>query len=331
VVPERTPGWVTGINDFEARLATGVLFTSPQVVDSLDPLRVRNGIRDASGSPGLVTLGANKVTVNAFQAVIQDSARPALGPYVVTLDAPKDLALTASDLALGRIDLVIAEIDATVDPGFTVHVVQGAASGTPQVPTVTNPLHIKLAQIQIPAAAATPTLTDLRQFTAALGGILPVRGSGDLPGLAGASSRFIYRLDTKQLQVVIGGQWVAYRPPRGSVDTWHEVAFAANWTNYNTSTGTYNTVAYTITEDGWVRLRGLAKATAAVAAGSNIYTLPADYRPRRQQLLIVSSANGAIRVDIKTSGTVTVSPALQINDWVSLDNIAFAAANTYTT
>src|SRR5689334_4303051 len=119
-MPERTPAWATGINDFEARLATGAAYTSQQVGDGLDPLRVRTGIRDTAANPGLVTLGTNKATVNPFQAVIQDPSRPALGAYVVTLDAAKDLALTASDPALGRIDLIVAEVDATVPPGFVV-------------------------------------------------------------------------------------------------------------------------------------------------------------------------------------------------------------------
>jgi hypothetical protein len=329
-VPERHPGWVTGINDFEARLASGLLIGSQQVIDSLDPLRVRPGLRDAPGNPGLVTLGTNKATVNPFQAVIQDPARPALGAYLATMDAAKDLALTAADPSLGRIDLIIAEVDSTVDPGFAVHVVEGQPSASPQAPVVTNPLHLKLAQIQIPAAGTAATPTDLRQFTAALGGILPVRGTTDLPSSA-AGSLFIFRLDTKVLQVRIGGAWVAYRPPRGSVDTWHDVTFAANWGTYSPSNGTFNTVAYTITEDGWVRLRGLAKTVnAGVAGGSTIFTLPADYRPRRQALVTVYSAVGVIRIDVKANGAVTVTPAIDLGQWVSLDNIAFAAANTYT-
>src|SRR5438552_17450675 len=79
-VPERHPGWVTGINDFEARLASGTLVYPSSGVDALDPLRVRSGIKDAGGNPGQVVWSTNKVTVNPFQAVIQDPSRPALGP-----------------------------------------------------------------------------------------------------------------------------------------------------------------------------------------------------------------------------------------------------------
>lgn len=315
-MPERHPGWVSGINDFEARLATGLFTTSELTSDPLDPLRVRSGIRDAGGNPGLVTLGTNQVTVNPFQAVIQDPARPALGPYLVTLDAPKNLQLTASDPSLGRIDLVIAEIDPAVEPGFVVQIVEGEPAATPAPPTVPNPLHLTLARIQIPAGTTTPTLIDTRQFTAALGGILPVRGSADLPANA-AGSMFVYRLDTRVLQVRQGNSWVTYRPPRGSVDTWHAPTFQNGWTNYSS---TFTTAAYTITEDGWVRLRGLVKGGTINTA---IFTLPTGYRPTATHLFTASTyPNAYCRIDVRADGQVVA--ATGNNTWVALDNLAFA-------
>lgn len=315
-MPERHPGWVTGINDFEARLATDVAFASMQAGDALDPLRVRSGIRDSAGNPGLVTLGTNQVTVNAFQAVIQDPARPALGAYLATLDAAKTLPLTASDPSLGRIDLIIAEVDSATEPGFTVRVAEGERSANPQPPTIANPLHLRLAQISVPAGTAARTLTDTRQFTVALGGILPVRGAADLP-LAGAGSQFVYRLDTRVLQVQVGGAWVAYRPPRGSVDTWHAVSFQNGWTNYGSG---YSTAAYTITEDGWVRLRGLVKSGTM---GQAVFTLPAGYRPTGRHLFAVQTNPETIgRVDVASDGQVIAYTGS--NAWLALFNVAFA-------
>lgn len=324
-MPERHPGWVTGINDFEARLATGALVTSQQTADTtLDPLRVRPGIRDSAGNPGLVTLGTNKVTVKPFQAVIQDPARPGLGPYLVTLDTAKDLPLTAADPSLARIDLVIAEVDQTVEPGFVVRVAEGQRSSTPQPPSVTNPLHLKLAQVQIPAGTGTPTLTDLRQFTAALGGILPVRGSTDLP-FAGPDSMFIYRLDTQELQVRKGGSWVTYRPPRGSVDTWHPATLLNGWANLGTYYGVvYAPAAYTITEDGWVRLRGMIKSGDTT---KTILTLPLGYRPIFAHIFSVKIA-GKIPASlaIHTDGNVlgnSVNDGVVSTTWTSLDGVCF--------
>jgi hypothetical protein len=318
MVPERHPGWVTGINDFEARLTTGALFTSQQVGDQLDPLRVRPGIRDAPGNPGRITLGSNKATVNAFQAVIQDPARPALGAYVVTLDAPKDLALTGSDPSLGRIDLVIGEVDSTVDPGFTVHVVEGQPSPSPQAPTVTNPLHIKLGQIQIPPAGATPTYVDLRQFTVTLGGVLPVRSVAERPTVA-PSSQLVYRLDTGVLEVQKTTGWTPYRPPRGSVDTWHAVTFQNGWSNYG---GGYAEAAYTMTEDGWVRLRGLVKGGVVDKA---VFTLPAGYRPVATHIFTAYSGGHLARLDVRADGYVGGEfDSAPSNSFLSLEGIFFA-------
>ncbi|MFN2494682.1 MAG: hypothetical protein ABR608_02065 [Pseudonocardiaceae bacterium] len=320
-MPERHPGWVTGINDFEARLATGLFATSQQAGDALDPLRARSGIRDAPGNPGLVTRGTNNVTVNPFQAVIQDPARPALGAYLVTLDGPKELPLTAADPSLGRIDLVIAEVDPAVDPGFTVLVVEGERSATPQPPSVTDLLHLRLAQIEIPAAGTVaPTPTDTRQFTAALGGILPVRGNADLPASA-VASMFIYRLDTRELQVRQDGAWVTYRPPRGGVDTWHAVTFLNGWVNYG---GSFPTAAYTITEDGWVRLRGLVKSGDITKA---ICTLPPRYRPVFQHIFSVKIVGKEpARLDVTTAGNLigggTGDGQISAR-WTSLDGVSF--------
>ncbi|HZN17199.1 MAG TPA: hypothetical protein VFB84_03265 [Micromonosporaceae bacterium] len=323
-MPERHPGWVTGINDFEARLATGMMVASQTTADvTLDPLRVRAGIRDATGNPGLVRLGTNKITVNPFQAVVQDPARPGLGPFLVTLDSAKDLPLTAADPSLSRIDLVVAEVNPGEDPGFTVRVVEGQRSSTPQPPAVTNPLHLRLAQVRVPAGAGTPTLTDLRQFTAALGGILPVRGDADLPANA-AGSVFIYRLDSRQLQVRQGSSWVPYRPPRGSVDVWNPALLQNGWVNYSPPGGSFPPAAYTITEDGWVRLRGLVKSGDVTKP---ILVLPVGYRPVFQHILSARIAHGqAARIDVLTDGTV-VSPyptdVQPSTAWTSLDGICF--------
>src|SRR5207237_710314 len=132
------------------------------------------------------------------------------------------------------------------------HVVPGQPAASPQPPTVTNPLYLPLAQIQVPAAGGTPTVTDLRQFTAGLSGVLPVRGPADRPATA-PIGQLVYRIDTHVLEMqASAGNWAAYRPPRGSVDVWHPLPYLNNgWTDYGSE---YVRGGYTITEDGWVRL-----------------------------------------------------------------------------
>lgn len=318
MMAERHPGWVNGVDAFEARLATGLLMSAQGTGDLLDPLRVRSGIRHSHGDPGLVRLGTNKVTVNPFQAVIANSAKPHEGPFLVTMDALKDLPLGAAHASLSRIDLVAAEVtDSGV--GFEVKVYAGENSATPpQRPTLTNPNTLELAEIKTPPVGTRPTLTDRRRFTAGLNGILPVRDAEDRPPVATAhSSMFIYRLDDGVLEVRRGTAWVPYRPPRGSSDSWHAVTLENGWANYGRG---YNDAAYTLTDDGWVRLRGMVKNGVLDKA---MFTLPEKYWPTHRQLFGVSTypdAHG--RVDVLTDGQVV--PMNGNNAWFSLYGLAFA-------
>lgn len=311
---ERHPGWVNGVDAAEARLITGALVQAQSVGDVLDPLRVRPGIRDGGGHPGNCTLATNKVTVNPFQAVLADPAKPADGAYLVTLDAAKELAFGAQHASLRRIDLVVAEI--TSGGGFAVTLYPGENSATPVRPVPSGSPYFVLAEIAVPPVGSTPALSDKRQFTAAAGAILPVRGDADLPpvGLA-HGSQFIYRLDTGQLQVKKGNAWVAYRPPRG--DTWRPATLQNSWTNYGSP---FNTTAYTLMDDGWVRLRGLVRNGALDKA---IFTLPVGYRPAAQWLLPVMTNPDALgRVDIRPDGQVMASTGNA--GWLSLDGLTFS-------
>lgn len=329
MMAERHPGWVNNIDAPEARLTTGLLVAPQSAGDVLDPLRVRTGIRDAAGYPGLVTLGTNKVTVNPFQAVLADLAKPADGPYFVTMDAAKELTIGAANASLYRMDLVVAEvIDA--EPRFQVTVYPGDnnASTTPPRPAVTNQRSMVLAEITVPPPdKGAPTLKDTRRFTAALNGILPVMNEADRP-VNPPGSMVIYRLDTKVLETYKGGAWGPYRPPRGSVDTWHAPTFQNGWVDYG---GGFASVGYTITEDGWVRLRGLAKSGVFDAAGTKpIFTLPnspINYRPVAHHLFTVGTPPNAVdpkmgRVDVFPNGFV--SAVYGTNGWLSLDGISFA-------
>jgi hypothetical protein len=277
-------------------------------------------------------MGTNKVTVNAFQAVLADPAKPADGPYFVTMDAPKELPIGAANASLYRMDLVVAEVIAA-DPGFQVSVYTGenSASATPPRPAVTNPLSLVLAEITVPPPnVGAPKATDTRRFTAALNGILPVLSAVDRPANP-PGSLIIYRLDTGVIEVTRNGVWTTYRPPRGSVDTWHAPTLLNGWANYSAAAGGFAQAGYTITEDGWVRFRGLIKGGVFDATGTKpIFQLPAspvNYRPVAQHLFPVSTYNTGYegkmgRVDIHADGNVFATTGN--NGWFSLEGISFA-------
>ncbi|MBP2323591.1 hypothetical protein JOF56_003976 [Kibdelosporangium banguiense] len=315
---ERHPAWINGIDAFEARLGAGMPFMTEGKGDALDPIRVRSGIRDSPMNPGQVTLGTNQVTVNPFQAVIADPARPGDGAFLVTLDTLKTLPLQGADPSLSRIDLVLAVVTPDAGIGFEVSILQGQNSATPQRPTVTSTTYLELAEITVRPAGTSATLQDKRRFTGGLGGLLPVRGAGDRPAIA-AGSTFIYRLDTGNIEVQRGSGWTVYRPSRG--EGWTTPPLENSWVNYGQG---YATAAYTRTDDGWVRLRGLIRSGLIDPNGSrSIFTLPVGYRPPMRHLFSVETApNENARVDVMTSGAVVCLKGN--NGWLSLDGISFA-------
>lgn len=314
---ERSAGWVDGVDSAEARLITGALVQAQGTGDVLDPLRVRSGLRDSNGQPGLVTLGTNKVTVNPFQAVLADPAKPGDGPYIVTLDAAKDLPLAAAHASLSRIDLVVAEI---VNGAFAVNIYTGTNAASPVLPVPSGTPYLALAQISVPPEGTAPTRTDVRRFTAGMSAVLPVSGDADAPPLATAhGSQLLYNFVTHTLLHKPAGAtaWTPYRSPRG--DGWHSATLQNGWVNYGAG---YNAAGYTLMDDGWVRLRGLVKS-GAIGSTKAIFTLPTGYRPAGHWLLSASTNNNTYcRVDVTSNGMVAAVSGDP--GWVSLDSLTFA-------
>ena len=94
------------------------------------------------------------------------------------------------------------------------------------------------------------------------------------------------------------------------------VGFANSWGNYGAG---YSPAAYYKDPHGIVHLEGLiAGGTVALEA----FTLPAGYRPPATCLFPSFCASGAARVDVNTSGDVTVISAGS-NAFVALDGITF--------
>jgi hypothetical protein len=238
---------------------------------------------------------------------------------VVTLDAAKDLPFGAAHASLSRWDLVVAEI---VGGAFAVNIYSGDNAATPIRPTPSGSPVLVLAEIFVPKAGILPTPTDRRQFTAGMSAILPVFGDADMPPAAHAhGSQFVYRLDTGVLMCRQGSDWAPYRAPRG--DTWHAVTFATppsgtpKWGNYGTP---FNSAAYTLMDDGWVRLRGLVKGGAF---GQPLFTLPTGYRPTSQWLLSTGTSPDAYgRIDVTSAGLVQAT--FGNTAWLCLDNLSFA-------
>lgn len=243
----RDSGWVGGsvVDAQDARLATGTL-----VQAGAGPTQVRQGIKPAAGTPGLVKqtgTASKNVTAEPFQAVIQGTRATAAGPYLATLDAQATLDLltaTPSDATNARKDLIIArQSDTQWSDASTVMAVQqvvGTPSGSPVDPTPTAGDYVTLARVTIPALATTITaamITDLRPYAVATGGILPVTSQTERDALSKYVGMSVWRMDTtpNQLETWNGSGWVVVGPQPASA---YANDFASTARSINT-TATY--------------------------------------------------------------------------------------------
>lgn len=182
MAPINPPTFLQG-GTYSARLdrlaKAGMMHADP----ATGALAVRGGVRPTPSNTGLqVTQRASPgmaVTVAAGTGYVP--AQSAVGGcYVVHNDAAYDVTISAAHATLARRDLIVAQVRdaeyAGVNDDFLLTVVTGTPSGSPVLPA-TPAGAIALAQVQVNAAATqilNANITDLRAFTTALGGTLPV-------------------------------------------------------------------------------------------------------------------------------------------------------------
>lgn len=120
----------------------------------------------------------------------------------------------------------------------------------------------------------------------------------------------------------------AYRTAQVSIPRWTPLPLVNNWVDYG---GAYSTAAYTRTRDGLVIIKGLIKNSAAQTAYAPMASLPADYAPQGRLMFGTSTTpNISARVDVATNGDLLFGANGAIG-WMSLDSIAYVAANARQT
>lgn len=96
-----------------------------------------------------------------------------------------------------------------------------------------------------------------------------------------------------------------------------------NWQNISPNVN--NSVSYRRDPLGTVSVRGIALRCGT--ATNPVFTLPAGYRPARQEIHVVMHSSGiARRVNIDSGGAVNIDVLPADGEWVSLDGITFRCA-----
>lgn len=96
--------------------------------------------------------------------------------------------------------------------------------------------------------------------------------------------------------------------------------YGANWADFGAG---FRNAAFWRDASGTVRLTGRMQTLIARAANSVPFTLPVGFRPAGQLTFPVFAQGAIAQLQVTAAGAVTLTPALALNDWVSLDGVAF--------
>lgn len=179
---------------------------TPHLAGSGASLGVRSGVRPAgSGTELLVQAQASPnmtVKVNTGVVVVQGSISTTQGAYAWTLDATTNVTIAAAHATLTRTDLIAVRIrDANVDTSGqrdagVIAITGTAGGGVPSLPT--DATYLTLAQIAVGAAVTSivaGNITDKRQFTTGLGGVLVCTSSTEPAASSVMPGQPTYRTD----------------------------------------------------------------------------------------------------------------------------------------
>ncbi|MGH9252556.1 MAG: hypothetical protein ACRD0W_24015, partial [Acidimicrobiales bacterium] len=186
-------------NAAELRRAQAMLLL-PGVTDRFG---ARAGVRPHSTEP--VTLAGTTWTVENLNAVVYPGLTGSSGPYVV--QHPEESgSTTPADGTNDRIDALDLQIqdddeDASGLRRARVVYVTGTPAGSPVPPALTAN-SLRLATILVGSGGTpAPALTVVTPYTVALGGVLPVRTSAELPSAGRYEGMAAFVQDTNALVV----------------------------------------------------------------------------------------------------------------------------------
>ncbi|MYW03457.1 hypothetical protein [Streptomyces sp. SID3343] len=188
------------------------------------------------GNPMALSGSGMTATIGLGRAVVQGTSTQ--GAYAAAVTAPHAVTLDPGHASLARIDVIALRVyDHVYDAGGqyigNIVIVKGTEAGSPTVPAMPSPTTMPLYQITVPAGASAGTgglawggATDLRAYTVAVGGILPV----DASAAAGAYVGQV-RIVADRLCQWNGGAWVEFAMPSAVSAALGAIPLGA-WTPY---------------------------------------------------------------------------------------------------
>lgn len=135
------------------------------------------------------------------------------GAYFVTLDEVAEIGtLSPADATNPRYDRVVLRIDDPDTSGgedrqASLEIVEGTPAPAPAVEEPEGtPVWVETGRTRV-EAGVTPSMSDLRTFTAAAGGVTTVSGTSEMDRLAKPAGALVWNSSTKKLSVSNGTSW----------------------------------------------------------------------------------------------------------------------------
>ncbi|MGP3752210.1 hypothetical protein [Streptomyces sp. IBSNAI001] len=321
------------------RLTISSLLSYPGfLVDESTPTRIRQGVKPSYQQQQLKVRAAPTpnmtVIVSAGFCFIDNHDSGGLGTYVCVNDTDRTLTVQpAGGAGQYRKDAVVASVYDAESAGsvseWRLEVIQGtyaASAGAAARPSL-PPNCALLADLSIgpsQTSIAAGNIADVRNFSVAAGGILPVP-SGTAPN----------RLHPGQVLYLTNSDKFVYGKQDGTTadmvpksTAWTPITLAGAWG----PTGLAGDVApcARITQDGSIELGGTMRGVAVNSGGNAaVGTVPAALIPSLTYLVRGVGATGItsnyVRITIDpTSGAISLTngiTALTATTWVHLDGI----------
>jgi hypothetical protein len=250
-------------NELRAGLAALGLFAGR-------PVGARAGVRPGGTSLN-VQLSGTTITVKAGTCIVDPGLTSVQGPYLVAFPSDVTLTLTAQDATNPRKDLVYVRVYDNDEDGSGSRFAQaeylaGTPAPSPALPALPAS-SLRLASIDVPkVGAGSPAVTIDGAFTAATGGIVPVRSTTDRATLSTFGGLTVFDLATKLLQVYDGAAW------QYLVSAPQKTTTGASRVHWGEATGTTDgTGVLTVTHGaGFTPVSGLVSPRAPSSGSSNI-------------------------------------------------------------
>jgi hypothetical protein len=316
-------GSTNSAEDF--RLSAGGLFVPSSALND------RTGV---TSTPTLTGTGSLTANVSAFTCLIDGTSNSLQGSYWVAMDAATGISI-GSGSSQARIDLISMQIldnayDASGFQKAQLVVTAGTPSGSPVAPAA--PANsISLWTLPVPALATSVTFstaTAVFPYTAAVGGIVPVRSASDQPAVADAV-QYRHRLDVTP---ATGG----VSPLECSINgtTWFPVydpaAVYGTWTNATPGSGFNVNIQpqYRTAPGNRVELRGSVLATTTISSGSTVLSgLPAPSGQRTMALPCPGQAAYSLIFSAGTTlngSTTANSASFPTNTVLGFDGLSYS-------